>query len=172
MPTLSKIRASGQVGARRGPRAAVLPGAGVEHVVGVADVNKAVGVAGVKQDAGKDQKRKHDGQRAPVVRHGGDDTPKPRRRAPGAGRPTSEDLAYARKIGVSYGRVLRMGGAAKLKLLPEESLALLFKSLAPVPHTKGWSVRVRGMDVKAPHAVGEKFEAHLHELMVERGLVK
>jgi len=41
------------------------------------------------------------------------------------GRPISEDKAYALEMGVGYRLVLRLGGARKLKGLPEEALEVL-----------------------------------------------
>lgn len=87
------------------------------------------------------------------------------------GRPLSEDKAYAEDMGIGYRLVLRLGGAAKLKALAPEARRLLLRPLKPVK-LNGWSLAHRGMKARKPHEVGEKFEAYLHGLMVERGLVK
>lgn len=127
----SKIRASGQVVVRRRPGAAVLPGPGVEHIGGVADVDKAMAVAGVEEHAGQQQQRQGDGQRAPVRQHGGDDTPKLEACGKKPGYPACAETIYARSLGLHprFGKriIQKLGGVARCKALPDHVLVLLLR---------------------------------------------
>jgi hypothetical protein len=83
---------------------------------------------------------------------------------------STENKDYALKLGVSYRRVLRLGGAAKLKAMDESSRHVLVAGSGPTP--RKWGLKARGMNVKKPFAVlkEEAFEMYVQALLRERGL--
>ena len=91
-----------------------------------------------------------------------------------AGRPSSEDRAYAAELGLPLKagsrKIGNLGGARKLKALSPEARRLLLhpKSIQP----RRWGLEARGMAVCKPYQANEKFELYVQGLLQERGLVK
>jgi len=93
-----------------------------------------------------------------------------------AGRPLSEEAAYAKELGLKHRRpcqrVRLLGGVKKLKAMDESTRNVLLAGTGPTP--RKWGLEARGIPVCKPHSVQKRaeYEALVQRMLQERGLVK
>ena len=88
------------------------------------------------------------------------------------GRPLSENRIYAQELGISYRRLLRLGGAKWLKARSPEQREVIVWPKGNRPHR--WGLEARGMTVCKPFSVQKiaEYEALVQKMLRERNLIK